>query len=58
MTQRLMHTQKQAAERLGLSNHTFVRLVRPEIKRVPIDGTVRYPDTELQRWINNHMEDL
>lgn len=55
---RLLHTQAQAAARLGLSVPTFVKLVRPSIKRVYVGSAVRYPERELERWVERNSEAL
>lgn len=48
---KLMHTQKQAAARLGVSVPSFVKYVRPHVKAVQIGEAARYSDEELQRWV-------
>lgn len=51
---RLALNQKDAAAALGVSVNTFKIAVRPHLGRVDVGGAVRYPVTELQRWIDQN----
>lgn len=49
---KLALNQKDAAAALGLSVNHFKEHVRPKIKAVYVGDAVRYPVTELQRWLD------
>ena len=51
---RLALNQQEAAEALGVGLNMFKRHVRPNLERVDIGGSTRYPMTELQRWLDKH----
>jgi hypothetical protein len=51
---RLALNQQEAAQALGVSVNTFVRRIRPELKRVYLGRRCFYPVRELQRWLDKN----
>jgi hypothetical protein len=53
-TPRLALRREDAARALGVSDETFDRYVRPELRCVRLGAVRAYPVSELQRYLDEH----
>jgi excisionase family DNA binding protein len=53
MSNQLLLTRREAAERLALSLRSFERYIQPGIGIVKVGRAIRIPEAELAKWITS-----